>query len=485
MKKTRIVATIGPASDNKEVLSELIKNGVNVCRINFSHGTHESNGKVFEIIKELREELKRPIGILADLQGPRVRIAIDKELEIKEGEIIRVSDPKSFPNFQNPISNFQINPNDPISKIFFVDNDNVIDGIEVGNEILIEDGLKKVKVIKKEKEFLEAEVIAGGIIKNHKGVNIPDAKFNFGAVTEKDAKDLEFAVKSGATFVALSFVSNAQEILETREKMKKILGREDNLPQIVSKIERKEAIKNLDEIIEASDIIMVARGDLGIELEESKVVLYQKEIIKKCLQSAKPVIVATQMMDSMIENPIPTRAEVSDVSNAVIDHTDAVMLSGESANGKYPVKTVAMMNKIVTDTEESPFDDIDVCTFNQDLMTDYISIINGACSLARNSKAKAIILFTQSGYTARMMSNHRLEKLLIVATNNPQTYNQLSIVWGARAYLLKEEDNEKFVDLILEKCKNENKLKVGDQVVVIKGRKDKNKLPTIGMTQVK
>jgi len=469
MKKTRIVATIGPASDNKEVLAELIKNGVNVCRINFSHGTHESNGKVFEIVKELRGELKRPIGILADLQGPRIRVGNTEAFTIEKGEIIFVSDKKTTEE-----------------KELVIDSPGLVKEFKEGDRILIEDGIKALKIVEKvSAELVKAEVLNGGEIKPRKGVNVPDTQVGFGAVTEKDAKDLEFAIKNEANFVALSFVSNAKEIENTRENMKKILGREENLPQIVSKIERKEAINNLDEIIEASDVIMVARGDLGIELEESKVVLYQKQIIKKCLKLAKPVIVATQMMDSMIENPIPTRAEVSDVSNAVIDHTDAVMLSGESANGKYPAKTVAMMNKIVTDTEESPFDDIDVCFFNQDLMTDYISIINGACSLARNSKASAIILFTESGYTARMMSNHRLEKLLIVATNNPMVYNQLSIVWGARAYLLKEEENEKFVDLILEKCKNENKLKVGDQVVVIKGRKDKNKLPTIGMTQVK
>jgi len=469
MKKTRIVATIGPASDNKEVLSELVKNGVNVCRINFSHGTHESNGKVFEIVKELRVELKRPIGILADLQGPRIRVGNEESFSIENGETIFVTDKKTTEE-----------------KELIIDSPGLVKELKIGDRILVEDGIKSLKVLEKVNDGLvRAEVLNGGEIKPRKGINVPDTQVSFGAVTEKDEKDLEFSVKNGANFVALSFVSNAQEINKTREKIKEILGREENLPQIVSKIERKEAINNLDEIIEASDVIMVARGDLGIELEESKVILYQKQIIKKCILKAKPVIVATQMLDSMINNPIPTRAEVSDVSNAVIDHTDAVMLSGETAGGKYPVKTVEMMNKIIVDTEESPYDDVDVCNLNQDLITDYVSIINGACSLARNSEAKAIIVFTESGYTARMMSNHRLEKLLIVATNNEQTYNQLSIVWGARAYLIKEEENEEFVDLILEKCKNENKLKQGDKVIVIKGRKDEKTLPTIGMTEVK
>ena len=469
MKKTKIVATIGPVSDSKESLGELIKNGVNVCRINFSHGTHESNGKVFEIAKGLRKDLKRPIGILADLQGPRIRVGNEEAFTIEKGETIFISDKKTTEE-----------------KELIIDSPGLVKELKEGDRILVEDGVKSLKVTEKvSADLVKAEVLEGGEIKPRKGVNVPDTQVGFGAVTEKDEKDLEFAVKNDANFVALSFVSNAKEIKDTRERMKKILGRDDNLPQIVSKIERKDAIDNLDEIIQASDVIMVARGDLGIELEESKVVLYQKQIIEKCLQRAKPVIVATQMMDSMIDNPIPTRAEVSDVSNAVIDHTDAVMLSGETAGGKYPAKTVEMMNKIIIDTEESPFDDIDVCNLKKDLMTDYISIINGACSLARNSNAKAIILFTESGYTARMMSNHRLDKLLIIVTNNPQTYNQLSIVWGARAYLIgKESDRQEFADGILEKCKSEGKLDQGDKIIIVKGRAKKGALPTIGMTEI-
>ena len=469
-KKTKIVATIGPASNSKEVLRELVINGVNVCRINFSHGDHESNGKVFEIIKELRVELKRPIGIMADLQGPRIRVGNTEKFSMEKGEFIFVADKKNTPE-----------------KELIIDSPGLVKELKVGDRILIEDGLMALKVVEKvEEDLAKAEVVNGGEIKPRKGVNVPDTQVGFGALTEKDEKDLEFSLKMDADFINLSFVSNAKEIEETREKMKKILGRETNLPQIVSKVERKEALKNLDEIIDASDVVMVARGDLGIEMEESKVVIYQKEIIKKCLIKVKPVIVATQMLDSMINNPIPTRAEVSDVSNAVIDHTDAVMLSGESANGKYPAKAVEMMNKIAIETENSPFDDTTACNSDKAIQSDYISIINSACCLVRNSNTKAIILFTESGYTARLMSNHRFEKLMIVATKNPKTYNQLSIVWGARAYLLKEEEyNDEFIASILEKCKNENKLKQGDKVVVVRGAAGKDVLPTIGMTEVK
>ncbi|MCX6763694.1 MAG: pyruvate kinase [Candidatus Moranbacteria bacterium] len=367
MTRTKIIATIGPASAQKETLREMIKAGMDIVRINFSHGTHESNGRLINYIKELNKEMGTAVGVMADFQGPRIRILVGEDLNIKPGEIIRVSDTASFPNYQLPITNYQpaapklqrgeLNPNDQISKLFFLDYPRIINNIEIGNEILIEDGLMEVKVIKKAKEFLEAEVIAGGTVKNHKGVNIPDAKLNIPAVTEKDEKDMQFALSQAVDFLAFSFVSNGNEIREIREKIGGKSGKFGVTPKIVSKIERKEAIKNIDEIISASDMIMVARGDLGIELPESEVLIHQKEIIGKCIKAGKPVIVATQMLNSMIENPLPTRAEVSDVSNAVIDHADYVMLSGESANGKYPVEAVKMMNKIIEDTEASPFDD--------------------------------------------------------------------------------------------------------------------------------
>jgi len=486
MKKTKIIATIGPASDSRENLTKLIEAGVNVVRLNFSHGDYSSHRKIIDLARELSVEMKRPIGIIADLQGPRIRIAIDKDLETKKGEIIRISDFSAFPNFQFPISNFQTNLNDKISKIIFLDYPEIINDLEVGNEILIEDGLKKLKVIKKEKEWLEAEVLNGGIIKNHKGVNIPDANFHFGAVTEKDEQDLKFAMEREVDFVALSFVSNGKEIEETREKMKKILGRDDNLPQIISKIERKEAMNNIKEIIKSSDVIMVARGDLGIEMNESKVVIYQKEIIAKCLRANRPVIVATQMLESMINNPIPTRAEVSDVSNAVIDHTDAVMLSGESANGQYPEETVKTMKEIITNVEESSFDDINPGFLDDDIFNDYASLINGAHELAKSSKARAIIMYTETGLTARMMSHHRPEQIMIAATNNLKTYNQLSIVWGIRAYLFENgETRENFIDLIIEKTKKDERLEKGDKVVIILGKTSTGKSMTmVGIKEV-
>ena len=475
MKRTKIVATIGPASDSKEKLAELIKNGVNVVRINFSHGTYESNGHVIDITRELSIELKRPIGVMVDLQGPRMRVGNTESFPIEKGEIIFVSDEKS--------SNKEVTD----KKELIIDSDGVAKSLQVGDKILIEDGLLRLEVVEKNEGELKAKVLNGGEIKPRKNMNFPDTKLAFGAVTKKDELDLEFAMEKEADFIALSFVSNGKEIEETRGKMKKLLGRENELPQIVSKVERAEAMKNIDEIIQASDVVMVARGDLGIEMEEAMVVIYQKEIIAKCLQAGRPVIVATQMLDSMIENPIPTRAEVSDVSNAVIDHTDAVMLSGESANGKYPVEAVATMNQIVMNVEDSTFDDVVHGFLDRSLFTEYTSLINSAHELMKNSKAKAVIMFSNSGFTARMMAEHRPEQLMIVATNNLKTYNQLSIVWGIRAYLLNEEESsqEKFVSAILEKAKKEQKLSAGDKVVVILGNMlSGKKTPVIGVHEV-
>lgn len=451
MKKTRIVATVGPASDSKENMKKIVEAGVNVFRLNFSHGTHESHQKIIDRARELREEIKRPLGILADLQGPRIRVGNSEPFEIEKGEIIFVSDKKTMDE-----------------KELIIDSDGVASALQVGERVLIEDGVYRLQIVERVGDIVKAEVITSGTIKPRKGINVPDTKLHFGAVTEKDKRDLEFALKNEVDFIGLSFVSNAQEVLETRENMKKILGRENNLPQIIVKIEKQEAIDNIDEIIAATDVVMVARGDLGVELEESKVIIYQKDIIAKCLHAAKTVIVATQMLDSMINNPIPTRAEVSDVTNAVIDHTDAVMLSGESANGKYPVEAVEIMTKIIENTEESPYDDINKCV--DDKYSDYASIMHSAHEMAVKANAKAIVLFSESGISARMMSKHRPSQLMLVGTHNEKTYNQMSIVWGARAYLFTTNDREQLIDEMIVINKKAGRLVAGDKAVIILGR---------------
>ncbi len=460
MKRTKIVATIGPSTGTKEKLKKLIKTGMNVARINFSHGDHNSNGKLINYIKELREELELPIGIIADLQGPRIRTVVEEEIEVKKKETIFVSDV----SVDEKLLKIE-------GKLFKLDWPKIISDIKVGNYILVEDGLIKMKVVSKEKKYLKAEVISGGVLKNHKGVNIPDIKLERGAFTKKDEEDLKFALSQDVDYIALSFVSNAKEIMNVKKKIEKIVKNKLKLPQIIAKIERKEAIKNIAEIIEASDAVMVARGDLGIEMDENRVVIYQKEIIAKCLRSAVPVIVATQMLNSMIENPLPTRAEVSDVSNAVIDHADAVMLSGETANGKYPVQAVKAMSDIISNTERSPFDDLEHGFLGDKKKSTSAAVANSAHELLKDTRAKAIVVASVSGFTAQMISRHRPECPIFVMTNNEKTHNQLSLVWGVQSFVLPDcETIDELIDISIKILKTKKKVNLKDKLVIVMGR---------------
>lgn len=468
-KKTKIVATLGLVSDKKETLMEMVEAGMNVARLNFSHGSHEWHGSIIKTIREISEEKNMAIGILADLQGPRIRTMVAEPIEIAKGEEVVVSDvAKNFAEAK-----------------FSLDVPNIIDDIEVGHEILIEDGLMKVVVKEKKPDHLVCTVVDGGTIKNRKGVNIPDAKLNIDAITEKDQQDLEFVLAQGVDFVAMSFVGSGADIESLRDRMKKFLGRENDLPQIIAKIERKEAIKNLDDILEHTDAVMVARGDLGIEIEGTRVAILQKEIVKKSLQAMKPVIVATQMLDSMINNPRPTRAEVSDVTNAVVDHADAVMLSGESASGKYPVESVRTMKDIIENTEASPFDDVD---FLMELNgnEEFKKLVKSAHELANEIKAKAVVLGSASGFTARLFSHFRPTQPMLVVTHNPKTYNQLSLVWGIQAKLY--ERGEVFredIDWLVEDAKKQGVLETGDKIVLILGKTpDGEQMRLVGIKEI-
>ncbi|HLN18570.1 MAG TPA: pyruvate kinase [Patescibacteria group bacterium] len=472
-KRTKIVATIGPASSKPEILEQMIMVGMNVARINFSHGTYDSNGQLIDNIRAIGKKLNVPVGVMADLQGPRIRTIVEHDIEINKGQIFGIYDISTDKSKINPPagglkSKLQLKVQDYIG----LDSPGIIRDINVENEILIEDGLMKIKIIEKQDCILFGEVLTGGIVKNHKGVNIPDAKLSIPAVTQKDERDLEYALKMDVDFVALSFVSQASDIENAREKIKSILRRDNNLPWIVSKIERKEAIKNIDELIKVSDVIMVARGDLGIELPETKVAIYQKEIIKKCLKAARPVIVATQMLNSMIENPLPTRAEVSDVCNAACDHTDATMLSGESANGKYPIDSVRIMAEIIRDTEQSRFDDYvpEHIEVEDHISREYSNFIANAWKMAKKENAAAILAVTFTGFTACAISNYRPERHIFIATESKRVYNQLSIVWGVDPYLLNlKENNQSFVDAIVQKAKKEKRINKGDKIVLVLG----------------
>ncbi len=333
MKRTKIVATIGPASEKKAVLSKMIKNGMDIARLNFSHGSYQNHAMLIKNIRAVAKQQHRKIPILQDLQGPKIRIAeLRKPLTAKKNQTVT------------------------IGKDFDLDFD-ISSTVKKGERILIEDGLIELRVSKVVKDQITCKVITGGSIQSHKGVNLPDSKISFPVITEKDISDLQFGLKHGVNYVALSFVRDPKDITALKKLIKKYLPTRKKSPLIVAKIERPEAVKNIKTIIKQADVIMVARGDLGVEMPDWDVPVIQKDIIALCRKAKKPVIVATQMLDSMIRNPRPTRAEVSDVANAVIDRADAVMLSGETATGKYPVEAVTEMRLIIEDTEASPYDD--------------------------------------------------------------------------------------------------------------------------------
>ncbi|MEI7750359.1 MAG: pyruvate kinase [Candidatus Moraniibacteriota bacterium] len=459
MKNTKIVTTIGPASESKEVLRALAEAGMNVVRLNFSHNEHAWHRKVINRVREISLELRQPIGILADLQGPRIRIGNESEIPVVAGQSVRVSD----------ISHKEKLPDSDVPTLF-LDIAGISDPLEVGHQVLIEDGTIRLTVTGRENSAAIAMMETDGLIRPRKGVNLPDSKLDLPILSTKDRKDLSFVLKEGVDFVGLSFVGSAADIESAREAMRAELPEGARLPDIVSKIERKEAIKNIDEIIKATDAVMVARGDLGIEMPESEVTLLQKEIIHKSLMAVKPVIVATQMMKSMTESPIPTRAEVSDVTNAVVDHADAVMLSEESAMGKYPVETVAMMREIITKTEESPFDDV-FGALDLYIHSEYVALIRSVYELAKSFETRAILLLSTSGYTAKLASHFRPDTGILVATNDRRTYDRLALVWGAKPYLFEGDAHlDTFIDRMVGLAKEDGSLTAGDKTVVFLGR---------------
>jgi pyruvate kinase len=356
-------------------------------------------------------------------------------------------------------------------KSIVIDFPGLVAGVNKGNIILIQDGLMKLEVLESKGSYLEAKVIDGGIVRNHKGVNIPNSDLKYEALTEKDKEDLKFILKEGVEYIALSFVSSGEDIVNLKKEISQKGVKQYEVPQVVAKIERREAIKNFDDILKQTDAVMVARGDLGMEMEETKVAVYQKEIVEKSLRNAKPVIVATQMLGSMIRKPRPTRAEVSDVSNAVVDHADAVMLSEETAIGKYPVRAVEIMNDIIKKTEESPFDDL-VHGFLGDAKSSIsAAVAQAAHELSKDSGSGAIIVASLSGFTARMIARHRPQQRIYVMTNSKVTHQQLSLLWGTESFIL--PDCKTLDDLIansIETLKNRKLVKKGKKVVIVTGR---------------
>ncbi len=414
---TKIVATVGPSSNTKEKLLELIVAGVNVFRLNFSHGTHKDHEKVIELIKELNKTFSYNIGILQDLQGPKIRIGEVENgcVEIKEGDDLIISTEDLVGN------------RDKISTTYT----SLVRDVKAGDSILIDDGKIELKVYKVDGKEVFTKIIYGGELKSKKGMNLPDTDISEPSLTKKDKKDLEFGLSHEVDWVALSFVRSSGDLQGVKNKIKE----KGIHTKVIAKIERPEAIKNIDKIIDEADGIMVARGDLGVEIKMEDVPMLQKEIIKKCNIASKPVIVATQMMESMIDNPRPTRAETNDVANAVIDGTDAVMLSAETASGKYPVQTIQHMTSIIQSVEKSA--DIYHKYYKHDLSEpDFASniLVDSACNMAQMTNAKAIIGMTYSGFTAFLIAKHRPQSDIFVFTSNKKLLNTLNLVWGVRAF---------------------------------------------------
>ena len=426
-KRTKIVATVGPACDSYEQLLELVKAGVNVFRLNFSHGSHEDKAKIIEFVQKLNKSEPYNISILADLQGPKLRVG-DLEggsLEINEGDILTFSNDKVIGTREK----------------IYVSYPDLHSDVKVGEKILIDDG--KLEVIVKEitaSKEVKVQVALGGTLLPKKGVNLPDTNISLPSLTEKDLADLKFIMQQKVDWVALSFVRSPADIANLKKRIKEY-GHE---AKVIAKIEMPQAITNLRDIIVESDGIMIARGDLGVELPVEAVPLIQKDIIKKCLHRAKPVIVATQMMESMIDRTKPNRSEITDVANAVLEGADAVMLSGETATGKYPRLVVETMTKIILEVEAKAYD------YNREEMLkpqahspSFLSdaICYNACKLAEDVNADALIGMTQSGYTGFMLSSYRPKAHLYIFTKIRSLVNQLSLSWGVSAFYYDEEES--------------------------------------------
>jgi len=441
--RTKIVATVGPACDTYDKLLELVRAGVNVFRLNFSHGAHKDKVKIIEAIKKINDTEPFNIAILADLQGPKLRIG-----EIKGGELtIEPGDILTFTNEEVSGTKERI----------YVSYPNLHQDVSVGEKIMINDGKLEVKVksILKNND-VKVEVTLGGVLSSKKGINLPDTKISLPALTEKDLKDLDFIIDQQLDWVALSFVRKVKDLEDLRKRLEK----KNSKTKIISKIEKPEALENLRDIILHSDGVMIARGDLGVELPVEKIPLLQKQIIRMCLHRAKPVIVATQMMESMIELNKPNRSEITDVANAVMEGTDAVMLSAETAMGKNPVLVVETMRKIILEVEKSGYnynreDELAPQPHSPSFLSD--AICYNGCKLAKDVNANAIIGMTQSGYTGFMLSSYRPKSPMYIFTKEKTLVNQLSLSWGVRAFYYDEE--ESLDDIIF------------DQIDILKERK--------------
>jgi len=452
MKRTKIVCTIGPASNDINILKEMIKAGMNVARINFAHGSHDEHRERIEKVRKASLEVGIPVAILIDTKGPEIRIGKveNGKITLKEGDLV-VFDPDLAEG-----QGLKIPVNYP----------GLCNDVVIGGTILLDDGLIELKVENIDGKKVMAKVIAGGDLSNNKGVNLPGVKVNLPALTEKDRRDLEFGIEIGADFVAHSFVRKAADVLALR----RYLEEKGAHMEIIAKIENQEGVENIEEIIKVADGIMVARGDLGVEIPTEDVPLVQKEIIAKCNNSGKPVITATQMLDSMIRNKRPTRAEATDVANAIFDGTDAVMLSGETAAGKYPIEAVKTMARIAERAEKALLAQRKVHKPVKSFKTVTDAISHASVTTAEELDAGAIITPTSSGYTSRMVSRYRPVVPIIAATPDMKVLRKLTIVWGVYPLLVKNSDTtDEMLGKAIEASLESGLINPGDLIVLTAG----------------
>ena len=454
MIKTKIICTIGPASDNAEMLSKLMDAGMNVARLNFSHETHDNHAKKIRLIRNVSRKKNKNVAIMLDTKGPEIRTGLfeNGSILLSKGDQIRIVKEDIVGN----------------EKQFTLRCKEVFNDVKVGNIVLIDDGKMRLEVISVEEDGFTCKSITNGLIKNTKGVNIPDVKLTMPFLSEKDISDITFGIEEDIDLISLSFVRRKEDVLEVKELVAK-LGKPN--VTIMSKIENKEAISNLEEIIKVSDAIMVARGDLAVETEPEMVPLYQKKIIKLCNQLGKPVVTATHMLDSMCNNPTPTRAEASDVANAILDGTDAIMLSGESAAGDYPEESVQMMKKIATSTEPIfPYRDRleEAISQRQRTITDAICISVVECTLNLDN-VSAIIAFTETGGTAKRISKYRPNVPIIACTENDDVLKSLTYYFGVIPVLVENIRNiAQYDNVALEIARRQN-LQKGSKIIITSG----------------
>ncbi len=454
--KTKIIATIGPASNTKIMLRKLAKAGMNIARLNFSHGTYKEHGRVIDRIRSISKEMRQPIGILLDLQGPKIRTGMLKDrkpVTLKRGRTFLITS-KDVPGGTADI----------VSTTYT----SLAEDVKKGDKILLDDGLIELKVVTTTKDTVTCTIVHGGILKENKGINLPGVSVSAPSLTEKDKIDLEFGIKAKVDYIALSFVRKPEDIKYIKSIMKK---QGADIP-VIAKIEKPEAVESLDDILDITDGVMIARGDLGVEMRPEQVPNIQKQIIFKAIRANKPVVTATQMLETMSSNPVPTRAEASDVANAIFDGTDAVMLSGETASGRYPEKAVKMMSRIASEAEASPFMSYNINIHNEKDTEDLVThaVAQSAVNIVHELDADAIIVFSISGKTSKLISKQRSGKPVYAFSPSIEVFNRLSLVWGVTPLIIpKINDAKKIIDAGEKILRNKKLIQKNDIIIIVTG----------------